>query len=89
MWFRVVREVSETHVFKDIEQKEGGGEVAIVSDARDTPIHATTQWGLNYLLDDVYEVDNYRLPAPKNKTIPIGDNDRQQGVDEMHQNFMG
>ena len=34
-------------------------------DARETPIHETTQEGINSLLADGYEVDGDRLPSPK------------------------
>ena len=49
----------------------GGGD--IVSDAHDTPIRATIREGINYLLNDGYEVDYDRIPAPDNKPIPTGD----------------
>ena len=56
--------------------KRGGGGESIGYDSRETPIHATTQEDINALLSDGYEVDDDRLPAPKNKPIPTGDNDR-------------
>ena len=42
-WVIFVREVSETHMFEDSEEKEDRGEVAIGYDASDTPIHANTK----------------------------------------------
>ena len=40
--FRVIREGSEAYAFKDIEDKEERGEVAVEYDARETTIHAAT-----------------------------------------------
>ena len=40
-------------------------EVAIGSDSRETPIHATTREGKNDLLYDDHKVDDDRLPSPK------------------------
>ena len=45
----------------------------IVSDTRETPINGTTKVGINNLLDDDNEFDDYRLPDPNNKPIPAGD----------------
>ena len=42
-WVIVIREGSEAHTFEDSEDKEERGEVVVESDARDTPIHATTR----------------------------------------------
>ena len=66
------REGSDTHFFKDIQEKEERGEVDIGSYARETPIHATTREGINHLLDGGHGVDDDRLLDPENKTIPTG-----------------
>ena len=65
-WVRVIRKGSETNEFEESEEKEYWGEVVVKSDARETPIHATTREDINALLADGYEVDDDRLPAPKN-----------------------
>ena len=39
----------------------------IGSDARETLIHETTQEGINNLLDDGHEFNDYRLPDPDSK----------------------
>ena len=49
-------------------------EVAIRSDACETPIHENTREGIIDLLCDDHEVDDDRIPDPKNKTRPTGDN---------------
>ena len=63
-------------MFEDSEYKKERGEVAIGSDARETPIHATTREVINDLLDDGYEVDDDIFTAPENKPIPAGDTHR-------------
>ena len=73
---RFIREGSVTHVFKNSEDKEEMGEVAVGYDARDTPIHETTQEGINDLLADGYEDDDDRLPAPEKKPSPTGNTDQ-------------
>ena len=75
MWVRVIRKGSETLAFKYSKGKEESEDVAIVSDARETPIHETKLEGINDLLDDGYEVYDDRLPYPENKPIPTGNND--------------
>ena len=65
-WVRVVREGSEVHALKDSEDKEDRGEVAVESDSRDTPIHATTVEDINDILAYGYKFDDDRLPAPEN-----------------------
>ena len=50
----------------------GGGGGVIRSDARETPVNATTQEGIYDLLSNVYEVDYDRLPYLKNKPIHTG-----------------
>ena len=50
----------------------GGGAGVIRSDARETPVNATTQEGIYDLLSNVYEVDYDRLPYIKNKPIHTG-----------------
>ena len=45
----------------------------IISDAIETPIHETTQGGINDLLDSLHEVDYDIFPDPENKQIPTGD----------------
>ena len=57
-------------MFECSEEKEEGEEVVIGSDARETPIHATNQDDINYILDDGYEVDDDRLPYPE-KNSPL------------------
>ena len=42
------------------------GEVAVESDACETPIYATTREDIHALLADGYGVDDDRLPAPDN-----------------------
>ena len=59
-----------------VHRRRRGGGVAIRYDARKTPIHATNLEGINDLMVDGYEVDDDRLPATKNKPIPIGNTDR-------------
>ena len=75
-WIRVIREVSGTHVFKDSEDKEEGGEVAVESDAHETPINGTNREDINALLSDGYRVHDDRLPAPENKPSTTGDTER-------------
>ena len=62
-----------SYIVKIRSRGEGGG--AIVSNSCETPIHATTQEGVNYLLVDGYEVDDNILPTPNNKPIPTDDTD--------------
>ena len=62
MWVRFIREVINTHLFEDSEEKYGRGGVAVESDAHKTPINETTLEGINALLEDSYEVDDDRLP---------------------------
>ena len=75
-WVRFIIEGSVTRVSKDSEEKDDMGDVAVGSDARKTPIHATTLEGINDLLDDGHEVDDDRLPANENKPIPTGNTDQ-------------
>ena len=63
-------------MFKGSEEKKERGEFAIGYDASETPIHETTQEDINDLLDGCHEVDDDRLPAPKNKPIPTGDTEQ-------------
>ena len=65
-WVRVIREGIDAHALEDSEEKEERGEVAVESDARETPIHATNREDINALLAYEYEVDDDRLPAPEN-----------------------
>ena len=102
-WVRVIRKVSETHVFKDSEEKQERGEVVIISDAHETPIHATNLEGINDLLGDGYQVDDDRLKDPDNKSRPASNNGPpvnkqgwkwytilgQQDVDYIQQKLMG
>ena len=74
-WVRVIREVSETHVFEDSEEKEERGDVVIVSDTHETPFQETTREGINDLLADVHEVDDDILTAPDSKPRTTGDTD--------------
>ena len=48
----------------------------IVSDYRDTPMHAATQEDINDLLSSGHEVDEDRLLAPGNKPSPTKDADQ-------------
>ena len=75
-WARVIREGSESHAFKDRKDKEDMGEVAVESDACETPIHATTREDINDILADGYEVDDDILPAPDNIPINTGKTDQ-------------
>ena len=75
-WVIVVREGSEVHAFKDSEEKEERGEVAVEYDSCDTPIHATTVEDINDLLAYGYKVDNDRLPAPENTPSNTGKMDQ-------------
>ena len=75
-WVRFVRGGIETNVFKDSEEKGERGDFAIGSNARETLIHATTQEGINDLLDGGHEVDYDRLLDTDNKPIPTGDADQ-------------
>ena len=50
--------------------------VVVKSDSCETPINVTTKEDINALLGDWYEVDNYRLPPPKNKPSARGDTDQ-------------
>ena len=68
-WFRVIRECSETHGFKESKDKEEMGEVIVKNDARETPIHATTQVLERKRAEEVYEVGDDILPDPKNTPI--------------------
>ena len=52
----------------------GGGAVEL--DSHETPIHVTTRDDINDLLLDGYEVDDDRLPSPKNKPNATGATDR-------------
>ena len=63
-------------MFEYREDKEERDEVAIGSDARETPIHETTWEGINDLLVDGDEVDDDRIQSPEKKIIPKGDNYR-------------
>ena len=54
-------------MFNESEEKKERGYFAIGSNARETPINETTQEDINYLMDRGHEVDNDRLPYPKNK----------------------
>ena len=76
MWFRVIREGIETHVFKQSEEKDEGGEVAVKSDARENPIHATTREDINDILADGYEVGDDRTTSTKNKPSATGKSGR-------------
>ena len=67
---------SEANEFEDSEEKEERGEVSVESDARETPIHATTREDINALLADGYEVDDDRLPAPENTPRNTGKTDQ-------------
>ena len=71
-WVRVIIEVSEAHVFEDIEDNEERWEVAVESDDCGTPICATTREDINDLLEDGYEVDDDRLTAPENTPSNTG-----------------
>ena len=51
----------------------GGGGVEIVSNARETPIHATTCKGINDILSGGNEVDDDGLPNTKTKPSHTGD----------------
>ena len=51
-WVRVNREGSDAHVFEGSDEKEEGGDVAVESDARETPFHASTRGDTNDLLAD-------------------------------------
>ena len=57
-------------MFKDSQEKENRGEVAIISNACETTIHENNQEGINDLLDEGYCVDDDRLPSNENKYIP-------------------
>ena len=68
-------EGSEAHAFEDSEEKQERGEVAVKSDACETPIHANNQEGINALIEDGYKVDDDRIPDPDNIPINIGRTD--------------
>ena len=63
-------------MLEDSEEEDKRGEVAVESDSHDNPIHATTREDKNALLEDGYEVDDDRLPSPKNKPSATGDTDQ-------------
>ena len=67
-----IREGSEAYAFKDIEEKDYRGEVAVKYDTQETPICANTPEYINALLLDSYEVDDDRLPDPDNTLINTG-----------------
>ena len=71
-WVIFIREGSEAHAFKDREEKEEGGEVAVESDARETPINATTREDINALLAYGYAVNDDRIPVPENTPSNTG-----------------
>ena len=75
---RFVRGVIETNVFENSEEKEEREEYVIGSNSSETPIHATTQEGINDLLDDGHEVDYDRLLDTNNKPIPTGSSDQSE-----------
>ena len=50
--------------------------MGVKSDSCETSINATTKEDINSLLGGWYEVDNYRLPSPKNKPSARGDTDQ-------------
>ena len=60
-------------MYEDSEDKDQRGEVALKSNARETPIRENKREDTNALLEDGYEVDDDILPATKNKPIPTGD----------------
>ena len=68
-WVIFIREGSEAHALEDSKEKEERGEVAVKSNARETPIHATTREDINALIVDGYEVDDDRLPDHDNTPI--------------------
>ena len=53
MWARFIREGSDSHVFEDNEDKDDGRQVAVESNTREIPIHATTRDDINALMEDV------------------------------------
>ena len=63
-------------MFKDSEEKEESGEVAIGFDAFEIHIHATNQEGINDLLADGHEIYDDIIPNPENKLNPKGDTDQ-------------
>ena len=75
-WVIVIIEGIESHAFYYSEEKEERGEVAVESDSCKTPIHATIQEDINYLLAYGYKVDGDRLPAPKNTPSNTGKTDQ-------------
>ena len=52
------------------------GEVVVKYDARETTINANTQYELNALLADGYDVNDDRLPAPENTPSNTGKNNQ-------------
>ena len=54
-------------MFKYIEDKGNEGEVAVESDKCESRMHENTQEGINAIPVDVYEVDDDRYTAHKNK----------------------
>ena len=75
-WVIVIMEGSEAHGLEDSEENEERGQVVVKSDARETPIQATTREYINDLLEDGYEVDGDILPAPENTPRNTGKNDQ-------------
>ena len=51
-------------------------EVVVKSNTRETTMHAMTQEDINSLLADGYEVNDGRLPDPKNKPSAIDDTEQ-------------
>ena len=73
IWVTVDTEEPYLHVFKDIEEKEDEGEVAVEYFQRETPMHARSWEGINVLLTDGYEVNDDQNSEPENKPSNIGD----------------
>ena len=53
--------------------RKGGG---VESDARETPIHATTREYINALMAYFYKFNDDRIPTPENKPSDRGDTDQ-------------
>ena len=51
--------------------------MVIIIDALETPMYATTQECIHFLLSYRYEAENDRPTSPKNKPSVIGDTDQQ------------
>ena len=57
-------------MFVDIEDKDDEGEVEVYSDQCATPMHTTSWYYINGILEDGYEVDDDQHPEPNKNHAP-------------------